>query len=114
MLSIPDKTDLLIFFEGEPENNIQEDSIFAYKSSDHSGVNLEFSFDIIAASIQIRLAVIDRPILEFVQENANEISIEEDSNGEYLRCRFDLRDAISEAKIYLRPEINVYWHVLVA
>jgi len=55
MQSVPDKLELLTFFEGEPISSRPEDGYFCYKYKDVNDIELFFSFNAAERSIQARL-----------------------------------------------------------
>ncbi len=114
MLTVPDKLDLLAFFESEPTECIPEDGYYCYKLVDDRGIELYFSFHEIEGSIQARIMKSDCEIAVISEEYAEKIIIKNDRLGEYLVCIFKLGQAKSKAEIHVRPSIKIRWHTIQA
>jgi hypothetical protein len=102
---VPDETDLIEFFEGDPVEKSVEDGYWCYEITDERGITLRFSFNIYERSVQTVLSVAGEKIETVSHESAEKLTI----GGGVLRCEFSLSTARTTLVIDARKRISVTW-----
>ena len=112
MFEVPDKLDLVVFFEAEPIESEPQDGLYFYKYVDSNEMELYFSYHAIQKSIQIRLCYRGNDVMLVSGELATSMKVEEDRLGERITCLLESNQTRTEAIVRLKPAINVKWSTL--
>ena len=97
--------DLLEFFWAEP---LVDDTVSMYSVTDARGVELQFSFDEVAASIQTLVLLNGEALANVSHEQLVRLRI----YGDTLVAECRGADCVSKLELRVRPQIAVQWSSL--
>ena len=101
-MEYPTELELFEFFEVEP---VVENDVYAYTTSDDSGISLTLSFSTADDSLQTSLQFAGRVIAVICHEGITRLTIHED----VLTCEFVQEDSRVTLTARTRPQIHVEW-----
>lgn len=101
-MEYPTELELFDFFEVEP---VVEDGVYAYTTSDDSGVTLTLSFSTADDSLQTSLTIAGRVVAVICHEGITRLTIRDD----VLTCEFVQEYSRVTLTARTRPLIHVDW-----
>jgi hypothetical protein len=101
--------ELLSFFEGEPVEANPSDGFWRYAVEDHSGVKLDFSFNVFEKSVQVEIRNGDAVIALISREGASSLNVDSLNDVETINVRFESEDTKGHLMIRWRSGVFCEW-----
>lgn len=105
---LPTMDQLADFFGNEPCDVIEDEALFYFRVTD-GNIDLAVSISEIGRSFQTVLNFSGVPISNVVFEGLDELLVQGDRKGQYLRASFVINDAEIKCVVRIKPNIQVEW-----
>lgn len=104
---VPERVDLVAFFDGQPVEESQGLTIFQH--ADQRGVTLRFSYDVFERSVQTLIEVLGQPVVVVSHEELATVCLRDGC----LVALCESPGSRTELTVDLRVSVSVVWSSLV-